>query len=237
MIDGTLDGRNFISSLDPRVKLLGVTVFSVIVALEDRFLPLAYGSLLPIGAIVLGRLNPIHLMRKLLPANLFILMLWVVLPFSYPTRSEGLHHALLITIRSNLILLSTVSLLSTSPLLHLVYGLQGLKLPGKLVQLFFFSYRYIPVIHSEYLRLRNAMRVRGFKPGTNLHTYRSYANLIGMLLLRSYERSGRIYRAMLMRGFKGEFKPFRSLEFGMLDLIASLVLGFYLVGMVFVRWI
>jgi len=53
--------------------------------------------------------------------------------------------------------------------------------------------------------LYNAMKVRAFKPTTNVHTYRSYAYLIGMLVLKSYEHSEKIYQAMLCRGFKGKF--------------------------------
>ena len=50
------------------------------------------------------------------------------------------------------------------------------------MHLFFFSFRYIHVSHSEYHRLDNAMKIRSFKPRTDIHTYRSYAYLVGMLL-------------------------------------------------------
>jgi len=61
------------------------------------------------------------------------------------------------------------------------------------------------VIHKEYHRLVNAMKMRGFRPGTNMHTYRTYAYLVGMLLVRSFDRSKRIVAAMKCRGFKGKF--------------------------------
>ena len=77
--------------------------------------------------------------------------------------------------------------------------------PDKIVHLFFFCFRYIHVIHEEYHRLVNTMKVRGFKPGTNMHTYRTYAYLVGMLLVMSFDRSQRILAAMKCRGFKGKF--------------------------------
>ena len=74
-----------------------------------------------------------------------------------------------------------------------------------MVHLFFFCFRYIHVIHQEYQRLTKAMKIRGFKPRTNLHTYRAYAYLVGMLLVRSFDRSRRIVAAMKCRGFNGPF--------------------------------
>ena len=236
-IEGVRSGGGIIGQIDPRVRLIVAFVYSVMVALESGPLPLAYASALPLCAVSAARLSPGALLRRLAPANLFILLLWLILPFSYPDRSVGLHHALLITVRSNLILLTTIGLLSISPVFQLARALRKLGFPRKLTQLFLLSCRYIPVIHDEYIRLRNAMRVRGFKPGTNLHTYRSYAYLVGMLLLRSYERSERIYRAMLMRGFDGELRTLRTLDFSGFDALASALLGAYLIGMGVLKWV
>ena len=49
------------------------------------------------------------------------------------------------------------------------------------------------------------MKMRGFRPRMNWHTYRTYGYLVGMLLVRSLERSERIVAAMKCRGFRGRF--------------------------------
>jgi cobalt/nickel transport system permease protein len=98
-----------------------------------------------------------------------------------------------------------IALLGTSPVFTLVHAPSHLWVPGKIVHLFFFCFRYVHVIHKEYHRLVNAMKVRGFKPGTNMHTYWTYAYLVGMLLVKSFDRSQRILAAMKCRGFKGKF--------------------------------
>ena len=72
-------------------------------------------------------------------------------------------------------------------------------------QLLFFTFRYFHVMHLEYLKLRWAMRIRGYKSRTDLHTYKSLAYLVGMLLVRSFDRSERVYQAMICRGFQGRF--------------------------------
>lgn len=247
MIETQFQGETVIHRLDPRVKLLIALVFSVIVAVQSRFTPLIWGILLPVVLLTLARLSPLKVVRKLIPVNGFILMLWLILPFSYQgdpvyhlgpltiTR-EGIRQSLLITVKSNLIVLTVIGLLSTSVVFDLVYALQSLRLPNKLVQLFFFSYRYIPVLYSEYERLHNAMKLRGFKAGTNLHTYRSYAYLVGMLLLRSYERSQRVYQAMLMRGFDGRFRTIKELRMRRCDVLTAVAVAVYLMGMGYLIW-
>jgi cobalt/nickel transport system permease protein len=49
------------------------------------------------------------------------------------------------------------------------------------------------------------MRIRAFRPRTNLHTYRSYAYLVGMLFVRAAARAERVHQAMRCRGFQGRF--------------------------------
>jgi cobalt/nickel transport system permease protein len=166
--------------------------------------------------VAVARLNISKVLNRLVVANVFVLMLWAFLPFSVPGEAlfeigplsatrEGLALSASITIKTNAIVLATIALLGTSQAFSLAHALVHMKVPGKLVHLFFFFYRYISVLHEEYLKLRTAMRVRAFAPRTNAHTYRSYAYLLGMLIVRSFERSERIYRAMLCRGFHGHF--------------------------------
>jgi cobalt/nickel transport system permease protein len=76
-------------------------------------------------------------------------------------------------------------------------------MPDKIVHLISFAYRYIHVIHTEYGRQLNAMKIRGFYPKSNLHTYKTYAYLVGMLLVKSYDRAKRVQAAMLCRGLIG----------------------------------
>ena len=49
------------------------------------------------------------------------------------------------------------------------------------------------------------MRVRGFVMGTNLYTLKVVGNFVGSLLVRSFERTERVYKAMLSKGYQGEF--------------------------------
>lgn len=209
-------GSTWVHKIDPRVKIIVTMVFSVVVALNNHVQVVAISLLLPLFLIVCARLNIRSLLIRLGIVNLFILFLWFFLPFTTYGESiyslgplsiqrEGVYQALLITIKSNSIVLMGIALLGTSQIFELVHALSHLYVPDKLVHLFFFCFRYIHVITGEYHRLVNAMKIRGFRPRTDLHTYRSYSYLVGMLLVRSFDRSQRIMNAMKCRGFKGRF--------------------------------
>jgi cobalt/nickel transport system permease protein len=126
--------------------------------------------------------------------------------FDFVFTQAGIDLALLITFKVNAIFMVTMSLLATCQAHELGHGLARLGVPVKLVALFMLFFRYVHVIQEEYLRLSQAMRIRCFKPGTNLHTYSSYASLLGMLLVRGFDRGTRVYQAMLCRGWQGDFK-------------------------------
>jgi len=215
-IEEFASGNSWVHDLDPRVKIIVTMIFSIVVALNNSIQVAAVSLILPVALAICARLNFRKLMARLGIVNGFILFLWLFLPFTTPGETvyslgplsiqwEGLYQALLITLKSNSIILMAVALLGTSQIFTLVHALSHLWVPDKLVHLFFFCFRYIHVIHEEYHRLINAMKIRGFKPKTNLHTYRAYSYLVGMLLVRSFDRSKRIMKAMKCRGFKGKF--------------------------------
>jgi len=231
-IESFAQGSSPLHTLDPRVKFLAACGFAAVAAVSQDFRTLVPALLFAAALVLWARLDLRVLARRLLLVNTFVALLWLFLPFTYPGEAafhigpltasqEGLRFALLLTLRTNGIVLTTIALVGTTPVFNLVHALQHLHLPAKLVHVAFFCYRYIDVIQREYLRLRDAMRIRGFRPRTSLHTYTSYAYLIGMLLVRSYERSERVYQAMLCRGFKGDFPVYRHFELDRRDLIYS----------------
>jgi cobalt/nickel transport system permease protein len=237
------EGNSILHRLDPRVKIIVALFFSVIVAVTDKYISLSGGLIFAVGAVAVARLRIKEIISRLLVVNSFIFLLWLMLPFTFPGKNiytlgslnishEGIKYALLITIKSNCIILAGIALLSTSSIFNLVHALRHLHFPDKLTQLFFFSYRYIHTIHSEYIRLNNALKIRGFKPRTNLHTYKTYAYLVGMMLVRSYDRSKRVYDAMLCRGFKGKFWTLNHFVSKKADFVVGIVMISYIMALV-----
>ena len=241
-------GDSVVHRLDPRVKIIIAAMFSLVVALTHELTILFVSAISALALLVMARLSIKEVFWRLIVVNGFILVLWLFLPFTTPGKTlftllsleatvEGVHHALLITIKSNAIVMACMGLLSTCSVFRLVHALHYLYVPDKLVHLFFFSYRYIHVINLEYVTLSNAMKVRCFTPGTNLHTYKSFAYLVGMLILRSHERSRRIYNAMLCRGFNRKFYVLEHRELRTSDLLFGTISFLFIIGLVTIQWI
>ncbi len=210
------EGDSALHRLDPRVKFLCAMPLMALTATAGGLRAPLLSLLVAASLSVAARLDALKLFKRLAAVNAFVLMLWVFLPFSYPgteafalgpfrATEEGVLRTLSISLKTNAIVLMTIAVFGTSGAMDLAHALVHLRAPRKLVYLFFFFYRYVSVLHEEYLRLLRAMRIRCFRPATGAHAYRAHAWLLGMLLVRSYERSGRVYKAMLCRGFHGHF--------------------------------
>ncbi len=210
------EGTSFFHRLDPRVKFLTLMPYILVIAMVHGIRVPLISFVVSFMMTVLADLNRNKLLNRMLIVNVFVLMLWVFIPFSYPgeqlfkvgplsATKEGILYVLSISLKTNAIVLATIAILGTSEVFSLAHAVVHLRVPDKLVYLFFFFYRYISVLHEEYTRLKRAMIIRSFKPRTNIHTYKSYAYLVGMLITDSYDRAQRIYHAMLCRGFTGKF--------------------------------
>ena len=209
-------GNSFIHHVDPRLKTGFAVVLSSIVAVADSLATLLTGMAAALLLVVLARLNGRAVLKRLAVVLGFIALIWAVLPVTYPgaplgavgplqISRPGVVLCLKITLKSFSILLMLIALVSTTTLSALGNALHGLGVPGKLVYLLVMTYRYIFVIENEYQRLMRAARIRGFQPGTNIHSYKTFAYLTGMIFIRASARAENVYRAMLCRGFKGRF--------------------------------
>jgi len=241
------EGSSLFHRLDPRVKLVTFLPYVFVIALMEGVRYPTLALLLSVSMIILARVDTRKLLNRLVVANIFILFLWLFLPFNYPGRAfvglgpftatrEGMLFATAITLKANAIILATIALLGTSQVFSLAHALVHLRLPDKLVHLFFFFYRYISVLHDEYTRLKRAMRVRAFNPGTNMHTYKTYAYLVGMLIVRSFDHSQRIYQAMLCRGFQGKFPVMSHFQMQQRDYLFGVCMFSITFFLVFLTW-
>jgi cobalt/nickel transport system permease protein len=240
-------GTSFVHSLDPRIKIIVAALFSVIVAVSSNFLALVPALAVSVLMISLAKLSIPKVLHRLLLVNGLIAFLWLVLPFTYRGESwfalgplvatkSGILYATEITVKSNTILLAMIALLGTIPIFTLGHAMSRLSVPDKLVHLLLFTYRYIHVIFQEYRRLINAMKIRGFTPRTNNHTYKTYAYLLGALLVRSYDRAERIHKAMLCRGFTGRYYTSTPFSVKTRDLVYLSVMLTIIFGLVFLQW-
>ncbi len=217
MIENTLEtGDSFIHHLDPRVRIIGSVFLSFAAALCDDLTIACCYLCLGILMVAMARLSVAQVIRRLKPLFWFLIMIWLFLPLTFQGEIlveywvfkislPGILVSAKITIKSLAILLMFSALVLTMSVSSLGAGLHQLRVPDKLVFLLLMTYRYIAVIQEEYSRLLRAAKFRGFTPGTNLHSYKTFAYLAGMLFVRASFRAKRVYQAMLCRGFTQKF--------------------------------
>lgn len=198
---------------EPRFKLIGllVLIFAFSFVRDLRLLP---PMLLVTAALcALSRIPPGFLWMRLRTPGVFLLILAFLLPFlSGPTvlfrwgplalRQEGCLALLLVVSKFVSILTVSLVLFGSAPFLTTIKAMRALRLPPILADMVLLSYRYIFEIGGDLERMETAMRLRGFRAhhfsGRGLS---ALASLAGSILVRSYERSERIYRAMILRGY------------------------------------
>lgn len=237
----------YIAHVDPRLRILAAVAASLLIAAAQQFAVLGAALAAAALAWTLSGLSPATVLRRLLPLNIVLLLLVVLLPLG--TRGtpltecgplslsrEGLLLAAAIALKGNAILLVLLVLLGAMDATTLGHALNHLHVPDKLTHLLLFTVRYIDVLNRESLRLRAAMRVRGFRPRVSLHTYRSYGHLVGMLLVRSFDRAERIVAAMKCRGFRGHFYLFEHFAMTRADLPFALVAAAVLSALSLWEW-
>jgi cobalt/nickel transport system permease protein len=224
----------YVARIDPRVRIIAAVVFSLIVAEIRGYPALSIALAAAMSAGTISGLSLVTILKRLLPLNLLMLLLAILLPVSLPGKSmiaigpvcfslEGLLLVAKMALKGNAIVLAILVLVGTMEVNTLGHALSHLRVPKSLIHLLLFTVRYLDVLHREYLRLRAAMQVRGFRPRMDRHTYHNLGNLLGMLLVRGYDRSERILAAMKCRGFQGRFYLLDHFSFHRRDVCFSLV--------------
>lgn len=109
-----------------------------------------------------------------------------------------------ILIRGLVSVQAVLILIFTTGFYNLCQGMRRLGVPSLLATQLLFVYRYIFVLLQEALSMERARTARSF--GRKSYTLRMWGVFIGQLLIRTIERSQRIHRAMLSRGFTGSIE-------------------------------
>ncbi len=236
-----------LAGIDPRTRLIAAVCFSLLVTAVDSLPTLAAAlAVVVFGAAWTGALGQ-QRWKRLIPVNLLVLMLLGLLPLSggaTPVLSvgpivvarEGLVQALWIGLKANAIVLGVLVLLARLEMASIGHALGRLGVPEKLTYLLLFTVRYLEVLQREYTRLWAAMKMRGFRPRVDGHTYRSFGYLVGMLLVRSVDRADRIVAAMKCRGFCGRFHPLDHAALTVRDVWFSSLVLLVLAGLAALEW-
>lgn len=212
-LDTYADLDSVIHRWEQRSKLVALIALMFAFAFVDKLI------LLPLMLVVtavlyrLSRLPLSFLRQRLRYPGLFILVVMILIPFA--TRGtvlldlgfvsitvEGVRTVLLVATRFLCILTVGLVLFGTAPFLTSVKAMRSLRLPEIMVDMTLLAYRYLEELGETRITMQRASKLRGFQSNRlNLRTLRTLSGLAGSLMIRSYDRSERVYQAMRLRGY------------------------------------
>lgn len=225
LLDRYREGHSLLHRLDPRVKVVATVLFILgnVLLPDGAWLAFALVWALVLWGNWLAKLGMDYTFRRSFVALPFALAAvtaiwalpgrpladWSIGPLRLVATDAGVIRFASIVVRSWLSIQAAILLTATTQFPDLMHALRHLRVPGPIVSIISFMYRYLFVLADEATRLLRARESRSARLGRGRGgslrwRARIAGNMAGQLFLRSYDRSDRVYSAMLARGFSGE---------------------------------
>lgn len=250
------DTQSFVHRLDPRVKVVVTLAFILSNALlpDGAWLAFGLGWIFLLAANALSNLGLDFTFKRSFVALPFALVAVTIL-FSIPGRAlaefrflfwdlvltdAGVLRFASIVVRSWLSVQMAILLVGTARFPDIVHALEHLRVPAILTTIISFLYRYLFVLVDEVFRLLRAREARsaasaGARSGGSVVWRAQVAgNMAGQLFLRSYERSDRVYNAMLARGYTGHLMTINPHVLRRVDYVTTVLA---VLVILFLQWI
>ncbi len=214
LLDDLARQETIIHKLHPLMKLLTTVSFLTVVVSFGRYeisglLPL---FVYPVMVFSLAELPLKPILLRILLVSPFIIGIGILNPFfdqqiyrlGGMEISRGWLTFLSILIKSGLTVTAALLLIASTGMDRLAGALRMLKIPRIFVLQLLLTYRYISVLMEEVARTLRAYSLRA--PNQKGVHRSAWGSLAGQLILRTFDRAQRIYEAMCLRGFTGEYE-------------------------------
>lgn len=213
---------NYLTEVDTRVKMLFAAAAIIIVVSSQRsYAPLIVFFLSLV--FLLGVRIPPRVILLRLAAPLSIAGVILFMQIFFYGMAEGLAHGALIMAK----VLGAVSLIiflsMTTPVNKLLNAARWFKVPNTWIEIAMLSYRYSFVLLEDAITIRNAQKARlGYS--SLARSLRSFGELMGSTVIRTYDRSIAVYESMMLRGYNGSMRNIAWEEgFGIKDAVAVII--------------
>lgn len=243
-----------VHSLDARIKFVLAVAFILTASLTPVAAWPVYILLLSVmlAVEILSGLGILYVLKRAVLALPFALAALPVIfttqgqtlfdlsigPWLLSASLEGVERFVSVAFKSWLSVQAAIVLAAATPFPELLQAMRAVRIPRLLVGMFGLTWRYLFVLVDEALRLLRARQARsgqsgesGRKPGGSM-VWRAHmaGGMAGNLFLRAFERSDRIYVAMLSRGYDGEVRTLPLPSFSGLNWL-TLAVGLSFLGL------
>ena len=246
---------SFVHRLDPRVKILLLILYIVMIFMAQNFLGLAL-SLLFLTLVVCASGVPVGSVLKSIKAILFLVVFTALLNILFYSPKEGDTHLFWVVYTEGLIsagflalrlvslvMGSSILTLTTTPV-SLTDGIESLLSPLKIVKfpvhdlalIMSIALRSIPTLANETERIINAQKARGadFDSGNIIKKAKALVPVLIPLLISAFRRGDELGDAMDARCYSGSKvrTKYKKLTLTVKDLVAFLVVAVFFSGVI-----
>lgn len=213
LLDDLARRETSIHRLHPLAKLLTTAVYLIVVVSFDRYeisrlLPLFF---YPILIFAFAEIPVKPILKRLLWVEPFVIGIGILNPVFDPQMitfagieiSRGWITFLSIFTKGSLTVIAALLLIAVTGMDKLAEALRMLRVPKVFVLQLLLTYRYISVLMEEVGTTLRAYSLRA--PGQKGIQRHAWGSLVGQMFLRTFDRAQRVYQAMILRGFTGEY--------------------------------
>lgn len=249
--------QSFVHKLDPRIKLLALIAYIVLLFVANNFYSLFLCALVLFIAVAASHV-PVGSVLRSVKAILFILVFTAVLnlffhkgehlltPENWGIRiyREGVVYTIFFVLRlfflvmgSSILTLTTTPVALTDGIESLLKPLTYIRFPvHELALIMSIALRFIPTLIDETNRIIAAQKARGadFESGNLIKRVKAIIPILIPLLISAFRRAEELGDAMDARCYSGSKNrtKYKKLKFGVRDLVAALIFGALIAGVV-----
>ena len=202
-IDELGDKYTMIHKIDSSIKIIVTIIYVIKVLSIKQFIISDITSIVlyPLILFKFGKVPVKFILKKvlfILPIIFGISIINLIIDFSY----SEIYFSVLLIFKCIFTLIGALLLMVTTGINNLAFGLEKLKIPNMLIMQILMLHRYIILMMEECYRVKSAYELRTL--GEKSMTMKDYGRIIGQMLLKTIDRSEKVYEAMKLRGFEGD---------------------------------
>lgn len=248
--------QSFIHKLDPRIKLLSLIAFIVVLFVANNFYALAACALILIAALAASRVPFGRILRSVKGIIFIVIFTAVLNVFFHGGKTvywewgilkitlEGIIFTVFLILRLFfLVMASSVLTLTTTPV-SLTDGIESLLKPLKYIKapvhelalIMSIALRIIPALIDETNRIISAQKARGadFESGNIFKRIKAIIPILIPLLISAFRRAEELGDAMDARCYSSSKNrtKYKKLQFGWRDFIVALLFCALITGVI-----
>ena len=221
-IDELGDRNTMIHGIDSSIKIIVTIIYVIKVISMKQFIisDITCIVLYPLILFKVGKVPIKFIVKKIifiLPIILGLSVINLIIDFSY----SEIYFSLLLLFKCTFALIGALLLIVTTGVNNLAFGLKKLKIPNILIMQILMLYRYIILMMEEFYRVKSAYELRTL--GEKSMTMKDYGQIVGQMLLKTIDRSEKVYEAMKLRGFEEDLYINSNKKAGCIDFLYLII--------------